>query len=178
MLFLYKGIVGGMQKVFIKKLWEQRKIFVSLIVLGLLFVAGYIYYANAYLKVEFELTSTNVGEPVCIFYMDENMRNFDDEHMIQEKIANDTHRYSFNVKILVDLEAFEQEAEILCIKVNMTDGDDSFIRTFQLRLPKDKNGCFEYMLPEDYAKMHSLKTIEVEDSYAIYGSGTFQVLNK
>ena len=83
------------------------------------------------------------------------------------------------VNVLVDLDSIENSAELLCVKINMESSNgDKISRIFQLKLPDDKNGIYEYKLPWDSLKNFILEDAEIADTYAVYGEGVLQEYNK
>lgn len=82
-----------MFKEIIDKLQKKRKVFGCCMIFCIF--AIYLYAVKTYPKIEFNLSSTNVQEPLCVFYADKNMEDFDAQHMIQAEIQPGMQTYSF-----------------------------------------------------------------------------------
>lgn len=80
----------------IKKIWSMP--FCRCMLFFMLFGTVYLYRSvNSYPRVEFELSSTNIREGICVFYADKTMENFDSDHMVAEAIGFGWQKYSFDV---------------------------------------------------------------------------------
>lgn len=96
-----------------------------------------------------------------------------------DKYAVDFDREGQSAKILVDVGDFGEDEKILCVKVNVSGIDgEQFARIFQLRLPEDGTGCYQYMMPEGVFDDNSVTRVEIENSYAVYGNDILQEFSK
>lgn len=74
--------------------------------------------------------------------------------------------------IIVDLEAFENDDQVLCVKIEYKNtAKEEEKRFFQLKLPKDKKGVYKYALPSNFINDWNGEDIEISDKYAVYASG-------
>lgn len=87
-------------------------------------VSIFIYAFFTYPRIEFKLTSSNIREPLLVYYTDSNMEYFDDEHMISDIIVEEKQRYSF---VVPDIESLRID---IGISSGMTKISDIKVKTF------------------------------------------------